>query len=77
LLRNLEILCFIKNSEYIKYLKNNVFVNENEKEFMNYFVNTWVKKYKKIFNYHFLIEEILKFKKKMYLRKEILIVKII
>lgn len=80
LLRNLEILCFIKFSkidEYIKYLKINVFINENEKEFMNYFVNTWIKKYKKIFNYHFLIEDILSLKKNIYLRKEIRIVKII
>jgi hypothetical protein len=42
ILRNLELLLNI---------------NINEKKFMNYFENTWVKKYKKLFNYSKLLQD--------------------
>ena len=40
ILRNLELLLNI---------------NDNEKKFMYFFENTWVKKYKKLFNYSILL----------------------
>ncbi len=35
---------------------------------MNYFIKNWIKKYKKIFNYHHLIEDIMKIKN-LYIKK--------
>ena len=65
LLKNLEILCFIDNKKityYFNYLKNNIFKEKNEKDFMEYFENVWIKRYKNLFNYYHLINDILKIK---------------
>ena len=65
LLRNLENLAFIEQTKLQKYydfLKEKVFVDGNEKEFMDYYYKTWLKKYKDLFNYHFLINDIIKLK---------------
>ena len=64
-MRNIEILCFIdfnKIEDYLKFLKNKIFINDNENEFIIYFEKVWMKKYKKLFNYHDLLEEVYKLK---------------
>ena len=65
LLRNLEILCFIKEeklNDYINYFKEKIFIDNNESRLIKYFENNWYKKYKSLFNYSFLINNILKIK---------------
>ena len=55
LLKNIELLCFINNAnleKYINFLKENVFIENKENEFINYFEKIWIKKYKKKFNNH-------------------------
>ena len=66
LLRNLEILCFIKPQKienYYEYLKGNLFISDQEKEFMDYFKKVWIIKYKEAFNYYGLIDDIKKLEK--------------
>ena len=65
ILRNLEILCFVDYNnieKHFNYLKNEVFINEGETELMNYFEKTFIKRYKKLFNYSHLIKDIYKLK---------------
>ena len=65
LLKNLEILAFIdidKITLFIEFYKEHIFLSENEKNFLSYYENTWIKKFKNIFNYSFLINDILKIK---------------
>lgn len=55
LLKNIELLCFINNSnleKHINFLKEKVFIENKENEFIKYFEKVWIKKYKKIFNNH-------------------------
>ena len=65
ILRNLELLCFVdinKINVYFEKLENIININDNEKKFMNYFENTWLKKYKKLFNYSRLLQDTIKYK---------------
>ena len=72
ILRNCQILCFIdkKNiSDYFKLLKNNINNKENEKKFIQYIENFWLKKDPDIYNYSFLINEIIQCKN-LYIKKK-------
>ena len=65
ILRNLELLYFVninKINVYFEKLKNIINININEKKFMNYFENTWIKKYKKLFNCRRLLQDSIKCK---------------
>jgi hypothetical protein len=71
ILKNLEILCFIDENNidtYFEFLKSQISNNDLEKELMKYFENTWMKKYKKLFNYGYLINNIMKISK-LYINK--------
>ena len=68
ILKNLEILCFIDEENidtYFEFLKSQIVNNDIEKEFEN----TWMKKYKKLFNYGYLINNIIKISK-LYINKK-------
>ena len=72
ILRNLEMLCFVdinKINAYFDNLKNIINLNDNEKNFMNYFEKTWLKKYKKLFNYSRLLQDTIKCKN-LYINKK-------
>ena len=68
----MEILCFInenKVDEYFEFLKKNISINEKENKFMTYYEKTWLKKYKKMFNYGNLIYYIHKSKNLFIIKK--------
>ena len=48
--------------EILRNLELIININDNEKKFMNYFENTWLKKYKKLFNYSRLLQDTIKYK---------------
>lgn len=61
LLRNIEILAFInpkKIKSYVNFLKNNIFVSEDEYDFIKYFEKFWINKRVDQFNYYHLINDI-------------------
>ena len=68
----MEILCFInenKVDEYFEFLKKNISIIEKENKFMTYYEKTWLKKYKKMFNYGNLIYYIHKSKNLFIIKK--------
>lgn len=54
---------------YFGFLKSQIANNDKEKELMKYFENTWMKKYKKLFNYGYLINNKVKISK-LYIYKK-------
>jgi len=47
---------------YLNFLEIELFVNDNEKQFINYFRNYWINKRLELFNYYNLIHDIIKLK---------------
>ena len=56
---------------YLNFLESELFVNDNEKQFINYFRNYWINKRLELFNYYNLIHDIIKLKNAFIKKKEI------